>query len=174
MKKRIIVTIMALTLVFGSYAFAQQGMGRGPGKGMKGKDGCPILQNLTNEEQQKVADERDAFLKDTETLRQQIRQKHQELKEKIAKADVDQEKAMAIQKELTDLMAQLAQKRLQHQFNLKNINPELGTCFMRAHGMKHGMGMGGPSKGTDRGKGQGMYPNCPFYNPSESESGDFL
>lgn len=159
------VMVMFALVGFTTFAFAGKGMGHGKG------GGCAVLKTLSAEDQAKVKAEQDAFLKDTQTLRDQIKQKHEDMKAEMVKTDTDEQKAFAIQKEITDLMAQMAQKRLQHHLNLKKINPALGACggeFMGGPG--GGMGYG---KGPGQGKGPGMKPNCPFHNnPNAPQSQD--
>lgn len=158
---------MVLTLFFGTYAFAGKGMGHG--KAMKGNGcpGCPAMQNLTPEEQQKVTAEREAFWKDTQPIRQQIDELHQQLKAEMAKTDATVEKVSPILKQISDLKAQMAQKWLQHHFNLRKIKPTLGTCFMGGYGMFHGMGCCGKP-----GKGPHMNPKCPYPCPYQSNPSD--
>jgi Spy/CpxP family protein refolding chaperone len=155
--KNKMLTVMVMFALVGFSTFAFAGKGMGPGKG----GGCAALKNLSAEDQAKVKAEQDAFLKDTQTLRDQIKQKHDDLKAEMVKTDTDEQKAFAIQKEITDLMTQMAQKRLQHQLNLKKINPALGSCGEFMGGRGPGMG---PGAGMGQGKGPGMNPNCPYNN----------
>lgn len=156
--KTLMVMVMFALVGFANFAFAGKGMGPGgKGGGMGKGGGCAALQNLSAEDQAKAKAERDAFQKDIEPLRLQIQQKHEDMKAEMTKTDTDEQKAFAIQKEITDLMAQMAQKRLQHQLNMKKINPALGNCFMDGPGP----GMG-PGMGHGQGKGRGMNPDCPY------------
>ncbi len=156
----IVITVMAVLIGFGTYSFAGMGMkGNGGQVPPMGKGGCAAIKNLSAEDQAKVTAERDAFLKDTQALRDQIQQKHLDLKAEMTKTDTDAQKAAAIQKEMTDIMAQMAQKKLQHQLNLKKISPTLADCFMGGDFMGGGMGHG---RGMGRGTGCTDCPNnCP-------------
>jgi|GEM_PF-3024784 hypothetical protein len=127
--KVMIVMAMVAVLGFGTAAFAK---GRGDGKGLLN---CPAYKSLSAEDQQKVQAEQTAFQTDAKALRDQIKQKHQALKAEMAKAQPDAQAASALQKEISDLKAQAGQKLIQHQINLKNINPALGDCLKK--GKKH-------------------------------------
>jgi Spy/CpxP family protein refolding chaperone len=123
--------LMVAMLGFGTSAFAGKGK-RGNGTGLLN---CPAYKSLSAEDQQKVKAEQDAFRTDTKALRDQIKQKHQALKTEMAKAQPDAQAASALQKEISDLKAQAGQKMIQHQLNLKNINPALSDCFKK--GKRH-------------------------------------
>jgi len=156
MKNRIL-TLMVMVALMGFTTFAVAGMGMkgGPGMGPGKGGGCAAMKTLSAEDQAKVTAERDAFVKDTQALRDQIQQKHLELKAEVAKTDTDVQKASEMVKGITDVVAQLAQKRLQHQLNLKKINPALADCMIGGPGM-------GPGHG---GMGRGM-GNCPYTDGS--------
>ncbi len=157
MKNRIL-TLMVMVALMGFTTYADAGMGMKGGKGGRGKGGgCAAMKTLSAEDQAKVTAERDAFVKDTQALRDQIQQKHLDLKAEIAKADTDVQKASDMVKGITDLVAQIAQKRLQHQLNLKKINPALADCMIGGPGMGPGHG------GMRRGMGN---PSCPYADGS--------
>lgn len=126
----LVVMLMVAVLGFGTTAFA--GKGKRDGKGLVN---CPAYKSLSAEDQQKVKAEQDAFRTDTKAIRDQIKQKHQALKAEMAKAQPDASAAAALQKEISDLKAQAGQKWIQHQINLKNINPALSDCLKK--GKKH-------------------------------------
>jgi len=165
MKNRIL-TLMVMVALMGFTTFADAGMGKKGGQADcpgKGGGGCAAIKTLSAEDQAKVTAERDAFIKDTQALRDQIQQKHLELKAEIAKTDTDVQKASDMVKGITDIVAQLGQKRLQHQLNLKKINPALADCAMGGPG---GMGPGmGPGHGG-MGRGMGGPMNCPYADGS--------
>ncbi len=156
MKNRIL-TLMVMVALMGFTTYADAGMGMRNGQGGPGKGGgCAAMKTLSAEDQAKVTAERDAFIKDTQALRDQIQQKHLELKAEMAKTDTDVQKASDMVKGITDIVAQLGQKRLQHQLNLKKINPALADCTMDrpGGGMRPGHG----------GMGRGM--GCPYTDGS--------
>lgn len=125
----LVAMLMVAILGFGTAAFAK---GKGDGKGLQN---CPAYKSLSAEDQQKVNAEQDAFRADVKALRDQIKQKRQALKAEMAKAAPDAQAASALQKEISDLKAQAGQKWIQHQINLKNINPALSDCLKK--GKKH-------------------------------------
>ena len=117
---------------------------KGPGYHGKNTPGdCPMMAdrdgrrrfhpNLTPEEKEKFDTERTAFREATKDLKQEIYQKHLALMAEMAKKSPSKKTAMQIQKEISDLQAQMAAKRLDHRFNLKAINPELGKGMGRYH-----------------------------------------
>ncbi|MGB5157664.1 Spy/CpxP family protein refolding chaperone [Desulfobacterium sp. N47] len=138
MKKQFLTIFLTFAIVaFGITAFAGQDMGYGPGKGTgyepgnaKGYGpGSCYMKNLSDDEMKKVNEERDAFFKATEGLRQDIYAKELELKSELAKKDTDTGKAIKIQKEISELKSQFDQKRLDHMIKMKNINPSLIRGF---------------------------------------------
>lgn len=141
----LIVMVMVAILGFGNAAFA--------GKGKVKRDGfknCTAFKNLSPEDQQKVKAEQDAFRNDVKAIKTQIHQKRKELKSEMAKPQSDAQKASALQKEISDLKAQIGQKRIQLQINLKNINPSLSDCFKGGKGHRKHKTPAAPQ--TDQGK----------------------
>lgn len=142
MKKQFLTIFLAIAIVaFGFNAFAVQekrydpekGQGYGPGDGY-GHGSC-YMNNLSEDEIKKAEEERKAFFKATEDLRQEIYAKELELKSEIAKKNTDIEKAKKTQTEISGLKAQFGQKRLEHMLNMKSINPKLIRGFGgRGHG----------------------------------------
>ena len=132
MKNFKLLTAMTIVMVLGfaTYSFAA-GKGNRSGRGGEWLKNCPAAKNLSNEDRQKVQNEIQAFRNDADSIRQQIRQKRSELKNEMKKPSTDSQKAFALQKEISDLEAQIAQKRVQYLINLKNINPALSECLDR-------------------------------------------
>ena len=60
-----------------------------------------------------------AFLKDTPELRDRLYEKERELQSELAKSDPDASKASGLQKEISDLQAQLDQKRINHRVEMR-------------------------------------------------------
>ena len=154
----VITTIMA----FGATAFAGWGMGSGyrgwghHGPGQQGdRDGSGGWGNdLSDEEMEKLGAQRQAFLKDTEGLRQNLYSKELELKSEMVKPEPDQERASAVQKEISKLRAELDQKHIIHMIQMKKINPNVGS--RHAEGGSRGFG-----RGDRGGYGKGYGPgNC--------------
>jgi Spy/CpxP family protein refolding chaperone len=169
------VLLIAGFLIVTMAAGASADMGRGYGyrghmhqghgghHGGYGGSGWGSFSNLSEEDIQKLEEEHRAFYEDTRAMRRQVYQKRLALASEMAKQDPDPAKAAAIQKEISDTSAQLAQKHLDHLFRVRKINPDLGMGFGGGHhrdfSMMHPgmMGGGGP--------GYWSYPDCPYGGP---------
>ena len=99
----------------------------GPGKGMSG--------NLSEDQIRKLDDEHIAFREATQNVRQQIYQKKLELASEVAKQQPNAAAAAALQQEVSDLLAQLAQRHLEHFLRVQKINPDLGRGGSMGFGM---------------------------------------
>ena len=168
---KILAVLTVFTVMgFGVYAFADGEMGYGRHHagwnhhGSEWKDGgygCPgygyMAGNLSDEQIQKMDEQREAFFKSTEDLRQNIYQKSLALESEFAKKNPDAKIAANLQKEISDLRAQIDQKRIAHMIEMKKINPGLGAGFMGPGMMGHGYGRGyrgnGPMMGYDSSSG---------------------
>lgn len=121
-----------------------RGMHHGGGYGWRhgyGKDGgfggCPYglakrggpAANLDEETVNKLDAERKAFFEETEDLRRSVYEKELALQSELVKEDTNIETASAIQKEISNLRAELDQKRLDHRIKMKQIAPEAGAGF---------------------------------------------
>ena len=98
---------------------------------------------------EKLNQERQAFFSDTSEVRDTLYQKELELRSELAKKDPDANKAVALQKEISGLESQLAQKRVEHRIQMKKDNPQLFS------GRGYGYGHGGRGKGRGMGSGFG-------------------
>ncbi len=136
-KKTMVFFLTAAMVAASAYAWA------GPGRGW---GGCAA--GLSEEDAKKVEEARGAFHEETLPLRQKRFEKLAALRAEMAKETVDEAKAAALQKEISDLDAELDQKRLQHRIQMKSIVPYAGM------GMGRGMGYGGCGSGR-WGGGQG-------------------
>ena len=158
-KTMVLASILLITAVIGTQAFAQMGRGRnnmrnntragygnhmGNGYMMGGGymmgNGC-MMNNLSVEDQQKMLDQMNKFFNSTKTLRGEIYQTRLELNQEIAKKDVDETKVADLQKELIDLFAKFNKARYDHMSAMQklNINNNGTDNFM---GMRRGMGRG--------------------------------
>jgi Spy/CpxP family protein refolding chaperone len=147
----VVVTVIAL-FGFSSLAIAGwgrgQGGGYGCGRGGGGQAGSGYgpgacwRSELSQEDVQKLEQNRKAFWEATDSLRQQIYAKGLELESELVKEKPDAQQASALQKELSNLEGELAQKRIEHRLKMKEINPNAGRGW----------------RGAYRGKG-----NCPRY-----------
>lgn len=138
-KLLVVLTVFAV-VGFGVYAFADGGMGYGQHRGgwdhqgpgwRHGGSGCPgygghMKGDLSDEENQKMDQQRNAFHKANKDLKQNIYQKELELESEFAKKEPDAKKAAGIQKEISDLQAQIDQNRVNHIIEMKKIDPDVG------------------------------------------------
>ena len=168
----VVLTVFAV-MGFGVYAFADGGMGYGMNHGGRGHQesggynggyGCPgygnMMGDLGDEEIQKMDEQRKAFFKSTEDLRQNIYQKRLALESEFAKKSPDAKNASNLQKEISDLRAQIDQKRIAHLIEMKKINPGLGAGFMGPGMMGQGNGKGCKGNGPRMGAGSSSGHPC--------------
>ena len=92
------------------------------------------LENLSKEDTEKVKAERDKFSKATQDLRQEIMSKQLLIQSELVKPVTDLQKAIALQKELSALEAEMDQKSLLHQLDIKKISPDAGACMSMIRG----------------------------------------
>jgi Spy/CpxP family protein refolding chaperone len=98
-------------------------------------------EKLTDEQREQINKLQQKFYDDTAQLRSQIAAKHSELNILMNTSNPDVQKAKALQKEVSDLKAKMAQETLNFQFEVRKINPDARL------GMGYGRGMGGPGRG---------------------------
>ena len=98
---------------------------------------------------EKLQAEQKAFNKDTRKLRQNIYQKKLALKSELAKEKPDAKKALTMQKEISDLKAEMDQKRIKHLIKVREIAPNAGRGMMKGFGHRGG----GKDRGYDAGDG---------------------
>lgn len=84
------------------------------------------VRNFNIDAVRKMNEERDVFFKSTEKLRLDIYLKELELNNELAKKESDSEKALRLQKEISDFESIYNQKRIEYMINIKKINPDLG------------------------------------------------
>ena len=82
--------------------------------------------NLSDEDQNDLAKERQAFYDETKDLRQKIHQKRWELQSELAKTNPDTQKIATLHKDISKLAAEFDQKRLGLILEMKKINPNFG------------------------------------------------
>lgn len=156
--------VLILVVLVGFATFATAGPGR-PGKGDyygRGWDGDRSCQsrwdghrgaygygNLSDEEIQKIEETRKVFYEETKNLRENVYQKRLELRAELAKKQPDAKKALALQKEISDLESQLDQKRLGHHLKIKEAFPDLV-----------GKGFGHPDAGYGPHNWRGFHGRC--------------
>jgi hypothetical protein len=185
----IVVTIAAVLLV-GFLIFGNSGVDVTDKKLISAGQG---VGNLSDEDQNDLAKERQAFFSETQDLRQDIYKKRLELQSELAKKNPDAQKAAALHKDISKLAEEFDQKRLAFILKMKKINPNLGRMGLRgteeddddvncpnygrqySHhmGRQHGYGMGpgmmGPGYGMGAGYGRG--PGWMGREPWQGEMG---
>jgi hypothetical protein len=109
---------------------------------------------------QKLDEQREAFFKSTQDLRQNIYQKQLALESEFAKKNPDVKIAKNLQKEISDLRAQIDQKQIEHMIEMKKINPAIGSGFMGPGMMGHGYGRGYKGHGPMMGYGTSFDRPC--------------
>jgi Spy/CpxP family protein refolding chaperone len=154
--RHIITLVTVIGLVsFGSSAMAYRGwMHNGGGNGDGNRD-CPgygegrrgggYAADLTEEQRTQLDEARKAFFEGTQALRDQLRDKADDLHEVLDAEPVDTEAAAALQTELSALKAQLDQKRLSHRIEMQKLFPDLegGPRYKGGHGQgRRGGGCG--------------------------------
>jgi hypothetical protein len=158
------VTILAIAGIVGYAATSFAGWGSGGGGNCWGQGSgwgrsrvapSDYQGNFSDEQISRLDSERRAFFEETRNLRENIYQKEIELRSELAKADPDVQKATDLQTEVSNLTAQLDQKRIDHRIKMKKGNPE----FFAGRGYGIGgrnMGRGSYGPGMGRGfRGQG-------------------
>lgn len=151
-KQRMAVAMaMAMVMVAGlAFAHGENGR-RGEGKRWEcangqsqGSKDCWGKQ-LSEADREKLQDAREAFFEETKDLRQDMRQKRLEMRAEMAKKSPDSDKLFALQKEVSELHGQFAEKKLAHRLEMREQFPDLphaGFGGKRGFGRKGG-GYGG-------------------------------
>ncbi|MBU0698115.1 MAG: periplasmic heavy metal sensor [Proteobacteria bacterium] len=152
--KTLIAVLAAIAVLgIGTYAFAGRGWGHhgeygyghhmyghhndyGP-SGDDGDDYGPVRGyrgDLPREESEQLDKERDAFYQATEKLRGDLYQKELALRSELAKENPDSDTAAKLQKEISDLRADLDQKRIDHLIKLRKVAPNAGRGWGGGYG----------------------------------------
>jgi len=168
----IVVTIAAILLV-GFLIFGNTGVDVTYKKPISASQG---VGNLSDESQNDLAKERQAFFSETQDLRQEIHKKRVELQNELSKKNPDAQKAVALHKDISKLAEEFDQKRLAFILKMKKINPDIGRMggwgamdddddadcpYGGGHHGRHmgrwlGYGMGPGMRGPGYGMGPGM------------------
>ena len=173
---KLIATIMAVMILgIGTYAFAGWGQGgQGCGRNNRmavGSGECPYGYGApaysSDEQKQQAEAEILAFFNASNEIRRQMCEKELTLRAELVKKETDVKVATALQKEISDLQAQLDQKRLEHTIKMKTIVPDAifgcgrdGGCMVGSGtGCMAGSGGGwaGSGAGCMAGKGKGGF-----------------
>ncbi len=154
--------ISIIGIVFLISAFAAPLMAHGPGWGrgdrMKygsggGPEYCPFsgsrYERVTDEQREKLDTLHKKFYDETAPLMNDLRTKRNELTTLLNAVEPDVNTAKAMQKEISDIQAKLAEKRIEFEFEARKINPDVR--FSRGYG-RHMMEYGyGKRQGWHRG-----------------------
>ncbi len=168
MKKIATLTgIMVLAVALAVPALAQ-GPGWGRGRYAQGRPGyCPYhggayggwAGNVTDEQREQLDKLYQKFFDQTAQLRSQLWAKQSELNVQLNTSKPDPEKAKALQKEISDLQAKMAQEQITLALEARKISPDAdyGRGFGPWSG-GYGRAMGyGRATGYGPGMGGGMY-----------------
>ena len=149
------IILVAIVGIVGFAATSFAGWGRGGGGYCRGQGGgggqrwsgpAGDQNNLSDEEIDKLNQQRQTFFEDTREIRENLYQKGLELRSEMAKKDPDAKKAVSLQKEISDLESQLNQKRVEQRIKMQKENPEIfagrGYGQGRGYGKGRGYGMG--------------------------------
>ncbi len=156
MSKKIVTVLAAIAVIgVGTLAFAHWTDGYGVhgwmhgGYGMHngyyGDPGYGYRSDLNDEQVKSLEKEQAAFWNETEKIRQDLYVKDLALQSELAKNDPDAKRAAALQKEISELEAQLNQKRIDHMIQVRKISPDIDWGFA---GMGPMMGYGNPYPGS--------------------------
>jgi zinc resistance-associated protein len=130
---------------------------RGGGPGYDSPQYGPAGANLTDEQRSQLTELGRKFFDNTAQLRNQIWTKKGEFQTLMSSPNPEPEKARALQKELSDLQAKMAQERVDYSIEQRKINPD--ARFGAGYGRGYGRGKGpGSGMGYGRQMGGGYGP----------------
>lgn len=144
------ISILAVLAVFGLSALAFAGWGNGSGHMMGsgwhrggGYDG-----DLSNEQVAELERQRAEFFRATVDVRQELKAKALALESELAKEEPDVSRAKALQKEISELRADLDQKRLEYDIQAGKSARGWGHGSMMGYGYGPEMGYGHHGRGN--------------------------
>jgi zinc resistance-associated protein len=159
-------TVLGVVFLIGAFALPVMAHGPGPGAGYgpgaKGNwaggpgycwDDGSASGALTAEQQGKMENLSQKFYDETAQTRDTLWSKMGELNRLFNSENPDAEKAKALQKEISDLRAKMAQARIEFELEERKIAPQDNN--RRGSGRGYGPGMRGNGSGM-RGSGPGM------------------
>jgi len=162
-----LITFLGIVVLFGVIAAplsaqGRRGMGYGPGPNIDPRmGGFPIrpgFSPLTEEERTQLDELNKKYQEETAEFREALSGKSKDLNTTLTSEKPDEKKAKALQKEISELQAELSQKTLDLRLEVRKILPETG--YARGYGRGFGPYRGyGPHVG--RGRGMGRAPG--FY-----------
>ncbi len=130
-------SLFAAAILCSASAFAQ--MGPGPERGMRHQH----IPNLTAEQSTKLQALKKAHWDQTAPIRQQLMAKKGEMHSLWLSPKPDQSAILAKQKEISELQAKLAEKSIEHRFEMRQILTPEQLAQAGNFGQGHGMGRRG-------------------------------
>ena len=109
--------------------------------------------DLSKKEQRQLSELENKFYNETTSLRNEIRSKSAELNRYLNSTNPDSQKLTALQRELSDLRAEMDEKRLAYELEARKILPDTrfrggyGTGYYGHHMRGYGSGMGFSQRG---------------------------
>ncbi|EMS81261.1 Spy/CpxP family protein refolding chaperone [Desulfotignum phosphitoxidans] len=170
-KALILITALIAVGLLSTYAFSW-----GPGKGMGGYGGstsCPGIDrnaytDLTEAQKNELATLRQQFIDDTYELRTSMMQTHNEIRLLMETSQPDRAELSRLNTEVSDLMKQLQENRIDFMLAAKKVAPELTFGPGMGRGYHNGYGKGdcpklGQGYGQKNGDGSGRGSRCSRY-----------
>ena len=170
-KALILITALIAVGLLSTYAFSW-----GPGKGMGGYGGstnCPGIDrnayaDLTDAQKDEITTLRQKFIDDTYELRASMMQKHNEIRLLMETSQPDRTQLIRLNTEVSDLMKQLHENRIDFMLAAKKVAPELRLGQGMGDRNHKGYGKGDcPKSGQGYGKknsdGRGRGSGCDRY-----------
>lgn len=132
--------------------------GGGPGDcPFYGKGPYAQTDTLTEEQRGELKELHQKFYDETAQVRSDLRAKQGELRALMNTSNPDETKAKALQEEVSDLKAKMAEARIEYQLKARKINPDA------RYGLGAGKGKGGYGRHM-RGYGHGPNSACPRWD----------
>lgn len=147
------VILLAGAVALPAFAFGQMGKaGNRMNRSGDGQDSGTLQgnrhSNLTTEQREALEELRNEFHDETLSLRNDLRTKRTELTNIMSEQVPDEEEAKSVQKEISELKAEMAQRRIELKLKVLEINPD--AHYNKGSGrrmmMRGGAGMGGDTE----------------------------
>lgn len=155
-KPMVMIAVLALLMGTAALAAAQdtpaaddtqqnltsQHRGEMRGMGKNRRAGGSGTEALSEEQTEKLQAARSEFQTATRDLRMELQSKRLALRSELAKKEPDAKSAKSLQKEISTLNAELAQKRIEHVLEMKKISPYAGMGLMQKNSNNFETGRG--------------------------------
>jgi hypothetical protein len=116
---------------------------RGSGWHHQGGYDSRHMNQMTQEEYARFEQKREAFFKETQSIRDNLLKKGRELDNELAKPKPDAANASRLQKEISELQSQYDLKRTEYMVEMKKMNPNAGQGYMYGNRMMGGRSLRG-------------------------------